>query len=109
MSLPCLINYPPALQKGETAYKTDEPAEEGGGRHPLLIAQDQGRQCDRQVFKGRLPRLFHPLQRGLLVLLRPRGVNHTHHTQPSTLYRSASTFVSAYGSHRAWKADRTRI
>ena len=58
------------LQEGEAAYKTPEPAEEGGGGYPLLPPQDQGCQRHRQVLPGRLPCLFHSLQRGLLVLLR---------------------------------------
>ncbi len=99
ISLPCLFNYPPTLQKGETAYKTDEPAEEGGGRHPLLLAKDQGRQCDRQIFKGRLPRLFHPLQRGLLVLLRPGGVNLTHTTHSPELYIGQQAHCECFLAH----------
>jgi len=94
------------FQKGEAAYKTDEPAEEGGGRHPLLLAQDQGRQCDRQVFTRRLPRLFHPLQRGLLVLLRPGGVNCTH-TQPRTIVVGGATIVHVSlenGESKTWKS-----
>lgn len=59
------------MQKGAATHPTIEPAAAGGGGHPLLPPQDQGRQRDRQVLQGRLPGVLHHLQHRLLVLLRP--------------------------------------